>query len=250
MRTLLRTALVTMLVMFSILIAWSFIRSPNSAESAKAASRLPVPSYCVEPALAGIQEALAKTTNPSQLLLGKKKALEQAELDCAANATAHPPAQKPNNFVGVLQPTSIPATAPGPTLQFGIQHGDVGPAGGDFIPVPDGNNVWYGYVNSQIVVGVAGFIKDVDQNLLQEHPEWQAHPELHVQGGLEVTMNYDTPNHKLSEYPTPSRNGAVHFINACGNLLVLQATDNTIFTFDVSTMTYVNNSSTCLVPTP
>lgn len=242
MRTLLRTTLITMLITLSALMLGLYMLHQSSTERAQAAGGLPVPSYCVEPALADIQEALTKTTNPSQLLLGKEKALEQAELDCAANATAHPPAKKPTELVGVLLPTSIPA--PTATLQVGIQDGHPNPSN-IFVPTDDNNNTWNGSVNGNIVQIVAGFMREQDENWRQDHPEWVTQG---AQGALYVVVNYD--GLKGAIYTTPSRHGVVHFVAACGSTLVLQATDNTIFTFDAATLTYVSNSTSCPIPTP
>lgn len=237
MRTLLRTTLITMLVTITALIGWSFVHQSNSTENAKAASGLQVPSYCVPPELAGIKELLARTTDPNgrQLLLAKEKDAEQAALNCAANATVHPPAPKPAT-AGLLS-TLIPA--PTPTLQVGIQHAEVQPAGGSFLPEVDGNNLWAGYVNGQVVQIATGSVRD---------DSWQDHPNWPVQGAIRVTINYD--GLKAITYPTPSRHGTVHFVAACGSTLVLQATDGTTFVFDAATLTYVNNLTACPVPTP
>ncbi len=79
-----------------------------------------MPTYCNPAELAGIEEQLAKTTDPAarNLLLAKKQDAENAEQQCAADAAAHPAGKKPNS-VGIL----VATTAPGPTatLQVGIQ---------------------------------------------------------------------------------------------------------------------------------
>jgi len=245
MRTLLRTTLITMLITTVALAGWSFVRQTNGTKNAKAASGLQVPSYCIPPELAGIQELLAKTTDPNgrQLLLAKEKDAEQAALNCAANATAHPPAPKPAT-AGLL-PTSVPVATP--TLQVGLQHAELLPVG-IFIPIDNGNNMWAGFVNGQAVQIAAGSVRETDENWRQNHPDWQAHPELHTQGAIRVMVNYDGVN--AITYPTPSRNGAVDLIAACGNLLILHAADNTIFTFDAAKLIFVNNTTSCTLPTP
>ncbi len=237
MRTLLlRTTLITMLITVIALIGWSLARQSNSTEIARAASGLQVPPYCVPPELAGIQELLARTTDPNsrQLLLAKEKDAEKAALDCAANATVHPPAQKPSK-AGLL-PTLVPA--PTPTLQVGIQHAELLPAE-NFLPTEDGNNMWAGFVNGQAVQIAAGSIQD---------DNWQDHPSWPAQGAIRVITNYG--GLKAITYPTPSRNGAAYMSAACGNILVLQSTDDTVFTFDVAALTYVSNSTSCQMPTP
>jgi hypothetical protein len=252
LRTLLRTTLITALVTLAIFTGWYLMQRSNSVESAQAAPGLQVPSYCVPPELKGIEELLSKTTDPKgrELLLAKKKSAENAARECAAEAAIHPPATAvPTWLLESLKPT-IPAETPipDPTLQLGIQRGDV-MGFGIFIPVMDDNNMWIGFVNDQTVAIVAGYIR-MEDGWQQDHPEWQDHPELHVQGALSVTVNYGAPNGIPHRYPTPSRNGAVHFIAACGNTLVLQAADGTIFTFDVTTLSYVDNSAACATPTP
>lgn len=238
MRTLLRTTLVTMLVMFSVLIAWSFIRSPNSAESAQAAPGTDIPGHCA----ADLAERLAKLKDPAE-----RQAAIQAELQCAADAQTYP-AKKLTALAKFTPPVFPPTEIPGPTatLQVGIQNTDLGviPQIG-FLPIENNNNLWADLVSGNVVQVAAGSALDRDENWRQDHPEWATQG---AQGALYVVMNYDGLKGKL--YPTPSRNGAVHLVTACGSILVLQAADNTIFTFDVAKLAYVNNSTACPIPTP
>ena len=238
MRTLIRTASIAALITVAGLVSWYFARQSFFSGSAKAASAptLPVPSYCIPPEMAGLQELMTRTTNPKgqELLLVKVNAAEQAALNCAANATAYPPAPKPSTII--WPPTSIPL--PTPTLQVGLQHDVLGPVG-SFLPTEDGYNLWAGFVKGQAVEVGAGSIDD---------PYWQNHPGLPVQGALRVIINFD--GLKGITYPTPSQHGVVQLIAACGDILVLQATDSTVFSFDVSQLAYVSNTSSCPAPTP
>ncbi len=238
MRTLLRTTLITSLITITVLIGWSLINRTNSAESANAASGLPVPTYCVPPELAGIQELLSKTTDPNarQILLAKEQDAENAALNCAANATAYPPAPKPTNEVGVFLPTPIPGSTP--TLQPGIQHAELNPVG-NFIPAEDGKNLWVGLLNGQVVELAVGSTRD---------DSGQVNPNLPAQGALRMTVNYD--GLKGQTFPTPSRHGPVHLTAACGNVIVLLATDKTTFAFDIAHLAYLSNPSSCMSQTP
>ena len=99
--------------------------------------------------------------------------------------------------------------------------------------------MWAGFVNGQIVQVFAGSVRD---------DNWQAHPNLPIQGALLVTVNYD--GLKGQTYPTSASDGALHLIAACGNMLVLQAADKTNFTFDAARLTYVGNLASCSSQTP
>jgi len=153
----------------------------------------------VPPELSGIKQLLVRTADPRarQFLLAKEEAAQQAALDCAANATAHPPAPKPAGLAGVLLPTSISALAA--TLPVGIQHAELLPVD-DFLPAQDGENTWAGMVNGHAVQVFAGSVSDPDENWQQYHPDGVSHPELHVQGALRVVLDYD--GLKASQYPT------------------------------------------------
>jgi hypothetical protein len=102
-----------------------------------------------------------------------------------------------------------------------------------------------GIVNGSVVQITAGSLIETDQNWRQDHPEWVTEG---PQGALYVILDYN--GLKAVKYPAPTRNGDIHIVAACGSTLVLQSTGNTIFTFDVTTMTYVSNSDSCSAPTP
>ncbi len=245
MRIFARTVLVTMIMTVAVLAAWSLIRESSSTGSASAASALQVPSYCIPPELPGIRSLLSKTSNPSarQLLLVKLKAAEQAAQDCAASATAHPPAKKPG--VAALLPTVVPA--PTAALAAGIQHAELMPAS-NFLPASDGYNMWTGTVNGHLLGVFAGSISSPNDPALQSHPDWASQPELHEQGALRVEV--DGNGLTANEYPTPGRHGALQFVSSCGSLLVLRSADNTTFTFDAAALAFVARSTSCPPSTP
>lgn len=233
MRAHVRTALITALLAFIAFLSWFLMSVANSPKSAQAAAGLPVPAYCVPEGLAGVEEQLAKTNDAgtTQLLLVKKQDALNAEATCVANATLYPPAPKPNNLMGVLLPTSIPG--PTPTLQLGIQDAILAVVPGmNFVPIANQNNYWAGFVDGKAIIIAAGSLIDPTTD----------------QGAVNVVVNYMWE--KATNYPTPSLHGRVHIVAVCGSTLVLQSTDNTIFTFDVATMTYVSNSGSCPIPTP
>ncbi len=245
MRVFLRITLVTTLITIAVLAAWSLVQRSASTGAASAASALQVPRYCIPPELAGIRSLLARTTDPAarRALQAKQTAAEQAARACAANATARPPAPKSAN-AGPL-PTQIPAATP--TMPAGIQHAELLPVG-DFLPAEAGNNTWAGVVDGHALEVFAGSLLDANGNWQAEHPDWVARPELHVQGALRVIVDGD--GLKATEYPTASRHGALHLVDACGSTLVLQAADGTLFAFDISTLQYQNPAPSCPAPTP
>ncbi|MGC1376864.1 MAG: hypothetical protein WA821_11595 [Anaerolineales bacterium] len=226
MRTLLRTTLITMTVVFSALILfWSLARNSNAAQSAQAAPATPtIPEHCVK----DLQEWLAKPRSPKE-----RQTAVQAELDCAAGAQTYP-SRKKTALAKFTPPTSRPASVPysTPTLQVGIQMAELGAVPqSSFMPEEDGNNLWADFVNGQVAQVIVGYIND---------PDWQDHPRWAIQGALQVVQNYEWTKSKL--YPTLTRHGEVHFIAACGTKLFLQATDGAIFAFDVATLSYVSNT--------
>jgi hypothetical protein len=241
MRTFLRTTLITTLVVFSALLIWSWLHPINATQTAQAATGLNVPAYCIPPELAGINDLLSKTTNAEarNLLLAKKQDAENGALECARNATAHPPAKKPKNPVRV---EALPTNIPGPTatIQAGIQHGNLIPAPPSrFIPLDDGNNLWEDRIAGKLVSVFAGYMRD---------DNWQDHPDWPIQGAVVVWLN--DLKKKGGEYPTPTQHGIVHFIAACGTKLFLQATDGTVFVFDAAAQAYVETAPACPTVTP
>ena len=248
MRVLLRSTLITLVISIGAITAWLVFNNSGAAAAVDAASELQVPRYCVSPELSAIRQLLGSTTDPAarQVLLAKQKAARQAALECAANATAHPVAPKPTGLAAPFIPTSVPV--PTGTLEAGIRHAELLPAG-DFLPAEDGNNMWAGTVNGRTIQVFAGSVSGADDNWQQTHPDWAQQPELHVQGALRVILDFDAS--KINEYPTPGRHGPLHLVAACGSMLILQAADNTLFTFDVVGLAYLNGpSASCPTPTP
>lgn len=242
MRTFIRTTTITMLFVLGVMSVWSFIRQSNVAKNVQAAPEGIAPAYCVQPELPGIKELLSKTTdsNAKQRLSEKKESLEQAELECIERAKANPPAQKPKDLVGILLPTPVPE--PTPTMQMGIQTQELLPVG-NFIPTTDGPNLWVGIIKGKVLEVATGSLREEDENWQQNHPEWVTQG---PQGALYIVINRDGSNSAI--YPTPSRNGSVYLVSSCGNVLNLEATDGTIFSFDVAILSYVENTSSCSTP--
>lgn len=233
MRTLLRTALITALLAFIAFLSWFLMSFANSPKSTQVAAGSSVPSYCVPEVLVGLEEQLAKPNdaNTTRLLLIKKQDALNGEATCVANATLYPPAPKPTNLVGVLLPTPIPS--PTPTFQLGIQDAIlVAVPGMNFVPIGNQNNYWAGLVDGKAIIIATGSLIDPTTD----------------QGAVDVVVNDEWG--KATNYPTPSLHGSVHIVAACGSTLVLQSMDNTLFTFDVTTMTYVSNPGSCPTPTP
>ena len=242
MKTFIRTTITTMLIVFSVIFIWSNTRQSSALKNVQAAPKVPVPAYCAQPELFGIQELLSKANNPdvAQPLLEKKKALDQAELDCIARASANPPAQKPMDLVGVLLPTPFPD--PVPATQMGVQNQELLPIGA-FIPTSDGPNFWVGINKGKVIEIAAGSLREEDENWQQNHPEWMTQG---PQGALYIVINQDGATGAI--YPTPSRNGSIYLVASCGNTLSLKATDGTILSFDVATLSYAENTIPCSVP--
>lgn len=233
MRTGIRTILIAALLAFVAFLIWFLMSFVNIPKSTQAAAGSSVPSYCVSEVLAGLEEQLAKPNdaNTRRLLLIKIQDALNGEATCVANATLYPPGPKPTNLVGVLLPTSIPG--PTPTFQLGIQDTIlVAVPGMNFVPIGNQNNYWAGFVDGKAIIIEAGSLIDPTTD----------------QGAVDVVVNYEWG--KATQYPTPSLHGSVHIVAACGSTLVLQSMDNTLFTFDVATMSYVSNSGSCPTPTP
>jgi hypothetical protein len=208
-------------------------------EIARAASELQVPPYCVPAMLPGLQQLLARTTDAEaqQLLIAKINIAERQALECAAAATMYPPLKKP--IIPIRPPTVVPAATA--TLLVGLQYVELG-AGGDFVPMEDGLNKWAGFIYGNVVEVAAGRLKDTDNGWQLNHPEWVAQGS---QGAVFVVVNHDKVK---GTFPTPSRHGVVHFIAACGSILLLQAEDGTVFSFDAARLAYVDNLPSCPVP--
>jgi hypothetical protein len=115
---------------------------------------------------------------------------------------------------------------------------------GNFIPETETeNNYWAGEANGETIQILAGIQRDTDENWWKNHPEWI---NMGPQGALLVVP--DSNWQKKILIATPTRNGYVHFLTECEALLVLQATDKTIFTFDPAKLEFVPNNDACLIP--
>jgi len=205
----------------------------QATEITRAASKLQVPPYCVPAMLPGLQQLLARTIDAEaqQLLIAKINIAEKQALECAAAATMYPPLKKP--IIPIRPPTVVPAATA--TLLVGLQQEELSPVM-SFYPVEDELNAWADVVNGNVVEISAGSVKDEN---------WQDHPGWPTQGAIYVVMNYGW---KVTMFPTPSRHGAVHFIADCGTMLLLQAEDGTVFSFDAARLAYVDNLPSCPVP--
>ena len=161
----------------------------------------------------------------------------------------HPPAKKPATIPPA--PTVLPSSTATPILS-GLQNNTLIPAPQSlFLPVQEGSyqgyNEWIGNVDEQMVRVIGGSLMETNlSDVPRKHPEWNAQPELHTQSAITVIINDDWM--KKAEYPTSTRNGALHLVNQCDNLIVLQAADHTVFSFDIYKLVSVDNLSTCPVP--
>lgn len=243
MRSLIRTTLSTAGIALGVLILLSTLYSASATTGAQASAGPARPSYCVPPELAGIEEQLAqKDASENPFLLARKQGALSAESQCAADATAYPPAAKSIKNAGAARPVAMPS--PTPTLQTGLQFNPLGVVG-NFLPTQARYNAWAGSVDGNVVEVAAGALMETDENGRPEQPAWSV---TAAQGALNVVVNY--AGLKAINYPTPARAGAVHLVAACGTTLVLQAADASIFTFDVAKMAYVSNPGACPIPAP
>ena len=222
------------IIIFGLILILRFV---SISGVAKANTSL-VPEYCIPVELQVVNAELSKdsgTTN--ELLIEKKSALEKSVEECALLATSHPPAEKPDDQIGVMLPT--PSPLPTKQLALGIQQIILLPSG-DFIPTSESqNNYWAGVINGQTIQILAGILRDQDEAWREDHPEWI---NVGPQGAVEVLdANWST----ITIVQTPTRNGYVHFVKECDSLLLLQADDKTMFIFDPSKLTFVSENVEC-----
>jgi hypothetical protein len=193
-----------------------------------------VPEYCIPIELQIINAELSTTSDATtnQILIEKKAALEKSMEECALLATVHPPADKPEELIGVSQPTSLPL--PTPKISLGIQSTILLPSG-NFIPTGETqNNYWAGVINGQTIQILAGILRDQDETWREDHPEWA---EMGPQGAVEVV---DSNWVMIALVQTPTRNGYIHIVKECDSLLLLQADDGTMFVFDLANLTFAS----------
>jgi hypothetical protein len=160
-----------------------------------------------------------------QIVCAKEVNLEKSAEECVGLAASPPPAEKPEELIGVMRPTLSPL----PTLPvvLGIQKKVLLP-NGDFIPTSESqNNYWAGEVNGQTVQVLAGILREQEETWREDHPEWV---EMGPQGAVEVL---DSNWARIALVQTPTRNGYVHFVKECDSSLLLQAEDGKIFVFDL-----------------
>ncbi len=239
MRAIVRTTLLIVLLAAVGVAGWFLARPLNLPKAVQAEAGTTFPSYCVPPELTLLRDQLAHTTDASarEFLITKINVAERLASQCATGVALYPAAPRVTQTAGIPMPTRIPHATP--TVQVGLVHAFLVPAGGSFVPVPDGLNVWADVVSGNIVQIVAGRITDQSGQAGSSEPS---------QGAVAVLVNNEGLTRRL--LPTPTRHGTVHFLAACGTTLLLQSTDGTIFTFDAATLTYVDNSSACPTPTP
>ena len=240
MRALLRNALIVAIVGGGILTILALLKATNSPQVVDASIDRSIPEYCIPPELQIIEQELSQNpdTKPDQLLLGKIAANEKAIAECVRLATAYPPAPKPENLIGVMQPTLEPL--PPPETVLGIQKA-VSLASDDFIPTKMSEyNYWAGKINGETIQIYAGIQRDRDEKWRETHPEWV---NLGPQGAVLV---YDSSYKRIALIPAPTRSGYVHFVKECDSLLILQAADGTFFTLDPVKLAFVANKDSCL----
>ncbi len=231
MKTFIKTTMVTFLIIIGVLVVWAYVLHLNVLQTAQAASNPPTLAQCAQPELAGIKELLSKATSQEDisLLTEKKKALEQAEQDCITKAESRSPAQKPRDRIGVL----LPEPTPNPGYpKMGIQRQELLPVG-NFIPVSDMPNFWAGMYKGNLIEIAAGFLREENESQVS-------------QGALYVVINGEGT--KGVVYPTPSRNGSIHLVSICANIINVEATDGTLFSFNIETFSYLENAIFCSIP--
>jgi len=238
MRAILRKALITALLGFAAMTGWYFARAANAPTEAAATEEPQIPYFC-QYELELLRD-LSRDSG-SSTLTPKQEWASLALADCIANATEHPPMEKSSAALETLRVPPV-TPRPTPTLEIGLRHAEVTSTGGRFFTVQDGLNVWAGFVDGNVVQLTAGWLRDPDEDWTQSTPQGVL---KRRQGAIYAFINY---GQKIMHMPTPSRNGAVHFLAACNLLLVLEAEDGTIFTYDAGALTYVENSAACPVP--
>ena len=197
-----------------------------------------IPEYCIPIELQVVNAELSKDSGtPNELLIEKKAALEKSMEECALLATSHPPAEKPNDLVGVMQPT--PSPLPTTQITLGIQKMVLLPSG-NFIPTGEAqNNYWAGVINGQTIQILAGILRDQDESWREDHPEWA---NVGPQGAAEIL---DANWSIVAIVQTPTRNGYIHFVKECDSLLLLQADDGTMFVFDPIKLGFISDNYGC-----
>lgn len=241
MKTFVRTTVVTCLTVLSVLVIGTYILHSIAPLKVQAAPNSPIQAQCIQPELVGIQKLLSKATNQEDigLLMAKKRALEQAERDCIAQANANPPAQKPKDLVGILLPEPTSEVI---SPRMGIQSQELLPVG-NFIPTSDLPNLWVGTRRGNLIEIAAGYLREEDENWQQKHPEWAAQG---LQGALYIVTNGKGENGTV--YPTPLRSGGIYLVSECGNILNVESANGTLFSFDVETLSYLESTISCPVP--
>lgn len=238
MHTLFRTLLVILIIaggVFTILTLSKMVNSPQVVDASIDSS---IPETCIPIELKMMEEEYRQNPDAvsERLLLEKIAANETAMAECARLATAYPPAAKPTNQVGVLLPTFT--LLPPPEILMGIQKAIVGPSG-DFIPTSmDENNFWAGEIDGEIVQLYAGIQRDRDGESQSGSTDKPSQGAVYV-----VDSNWA----KIALIPTPTRNGYVHFVKDCDSLLLLQAAEGTLFTFDPAKLAFVSNNAACSI---
>lgn len=236
MRTPTRILLIIIIIAGGVFTYITLSNKIDSSQSAKATSSSSDP--CNSDELQVLKEEFNENpdTVSERLLLEKIEANETAMAECARLAIAYPPAAKPQEQIGVLLPTFTPL--PPPEIVLGVQKVIALPSG-DFIPTSDDEyNFWAGKIDGKIVQLYAGYQRDRDG----ETPAGSS--DRLSQGAVyAVDSNWG----KIALVATPTRNGTLHFVKECNSLLLLQAADGTLFTFDPAELAFVSNNTSCSI---
>lgn len=207
---------------------------PHSYQSTKATDDSSYPCDSAELQMLKDEYNRNPASASDRSLLGKIAANESSMAECARLATAYPPAAKPQDQIGVLLPTFTPL--PTPEIVMGIQKAIALPSG-DFIPTSmDEYNFWAGKIDGKIVQLYAGFQRDRDG-------ETPAGSSARLSQGAVYAV--DSNWGKIALIASPTRNGTLHFVKECDSLLLLQAADGTLFTFDPAQLAFVSNNTSC-----
>jgi len=238
MRTQQRTFFFILIIAGGVILFLALSKLRHPSQTAEATLDPSIPAYCVPAELTMLQEEYNQNPDAFSdgLLLEKIAANETAMVECARLATIYPPAAKPADQIGILLPTLTPL--PTPEIIMGIQKAISLPIG-NFIPTSmDENNYWAGTIDGKILQLDAGIQRYRDGEPLAGSAD---NP---YRGAL---LGFDSAWKQIGLFPTPTRNVTIHFVKECDSLLLLQAADGTLFTFDPAQLVFVPNSAACSI---
>lgn len=234
MRTITKILLFLIIIVGGVFTILALSDKPHSSQNTNVTSDPPDP--CASAELQMLEEEYNQNPDAvsEQISLEKIAANETAMAECARLATAYPPAAKPQDQIGVLLPTLTPL--PPPEIVLGIQKAIALPSG-DFIPTStDEYNFWAGKIDGKIVQLYAGFQRDRDGETPAGSTDRLSQGAVYA-----VDSNWG----KIALIASPTRNGTLHFVKECDSLLLLQAADGTLFTFDPAQLVFVSNNTSC-----